>query len=1075
MGTSDRADEVDNSTISTPKGKSLFGDNQDTLKRPRTDDTSLSLAPALPVSPSSSDSARSSPSTSPSRARRGKTAAKQQRVRNYGTGELEIASHRTSRSTLASFSSTGDSVYEDAVEPDSDEAEEVLSELDHTEGPIVLPPLESSELPDTPPELDIAGQGSRSRQITPRPTQQSPSATMLASPIPLSPEAVARLDEHTLYQQRQVELQAEARKNRGTPRRSISSLPTSPQDRLPASFRRHSGMIVLATAPPSHPRRASISLASSPPVSGNRQWHPKPLVLTPARTVSTPLTTDSSLLTSPKRHMLTYEGSLDGHLRTHSRGSSYHDGTIRTVTPLSPSAYSASSRSVSPFQSSPRRLSGSSGNPKRRSLGYVGSQADLLSSFGKRAIGLGHRPRSASEDTGVTRLTIDSTISRFTADGETPASSSSGWSDEVKTNRSSPQLDDKEWDQQWQMNRSNGTPLEMVAEVSVGDIHQNDLPDRALEEQSVSSKPDMREEPLRFSQDGASIAPKVRCRAATDDRTSVGSSGSEPVSFVEPVLATPRTLSAAAMLRRGSVPPTPPPRLPLPRTPSSTDDAKSAPKKRTRPEYEERRNSDRPSFDSTAPREDTSNMPKSPKKTTASPRRPIVIPSTTPRSAAALARRTARLSLTDPPVRPPIPEKFDASIPNDPNQHDARSRTSSYASRSSIAPPSQDGDVRVKQPLSPLLESCAPIGSPSLSQYQPDSQRSVSRTSRAPSRASHMSPRISIGSTFANGFGATRRVDFEPRDPRTREELDAGQGSYLEVLLYSEPPPRPERRSTRWSTMSAATSATSSTKDAAPSPFIRSDSPTTNSQDKSGHTFAHRLFSGFRGKSSSDKDRRSYQSKSRPSSLASQTMPRSAQPRPRPIVSGPLELENAELARTLQARASRQFSSSANTSNLTVSFAAPIPVMKSYTSLARAYEEEEEVAPVDPNQSLSHSQSHASLDTVDRPAPRAFALPPGLVRTNDDDSPPPPPPPFKPPRSPLRPVYNSEVELLHPPSARAVSPVLSFKSFPSPNMSFESSSVRTDYSRARSSSMGRNSSSEPIGVRDVLRGQFLER
>lgn len=57
--------------------------------------------------------------------------AKNQRARNF-TIDDDLSSQRASRSTLASFTSTGESVYEDAVEPDSDHVEELLASVDQT-------------------------------------------------------------------------------------------------------------------------------------------------------------------------------------------------------------------------------------------------------------------------------------------------------------------------------------------------------------------------------------------------------------------------------------------------------------------------------------------------------------------------------------------------------------------------------------------------------------------------------------------------------------------------------------------------------------------------------------------------------------------------------------------------------------------------------------------------------------------------------------------------------------------------------------------------------------------------------
>jgi len=879
-----------------------------------------------------------------------------------------------------------------------------------------------------------------------------------------------------------VDLQAEA-KRRMSFQQSVSTLPTSPRA-PPSSFRRHSG-VPRSTASPSysHARHASLALATSPPIAGSRQWHPKPLVLTPARTMSTPLTNDSNLLSSPNRHLSTQEGSLDGHLRSHSRGSSYNDGTIRTASPLSPGGHSFVSRSTSPCQSSPGRQSSiGGGNPKRRSLGYVASPNEPLSSFGRRSIQYESRGRSSSEDTRVTRTTAQTGITRFTVEGESPESSLGGWSEDMKMGQASPSLDEKEWEQQWQANRVTGTPLEMVEEVSSSDIRSSVITEErevvdAEDQQRNRPRRDSQLKSFRLSQQISSNAPILRRRAATDDRSSLESTCSRPNSLADTSLATLRPSSSVSGLRRGSVPPTPPPKLPLPRPPPPQSN------KHSRSGYDQHWNGEpltleRDSSSSTFGDED-SDYPASPKKSpfsqvnaldhstapkpplTSSPRRPIVIKGATRESAAASARRSERLSQNDPP-RYRSTSNSDRSSSHSSGMYESRPSSRSSRRTSGLASWEGSYDPRNSEPLSTLPESESPNPESYSQPFHSITTRSQYRSERPASRTSYASPRISIGSTFANGFGATRKVDFEPRDPRTLEELDAGQGSYLEVLLYSEPPPRAKPLDVRKSTATSSSYA-SSNKRASLAPLVRSDSPTSpvlGSKPKSSSNFAQKLFSGFRAKPSLPEKTTSKETK-RPISIAGQGSTRSTKPKPRPVVSGPLELQTAELAQK-QLRESAGVAQETVTPSLSVSFAPPIPIMKSYTSLSRAYEQESDL-----QEFLNHSDSRTSLETIDRPAPRAFSLPPGLVSSKHDRVPP-PPPPVKPPRSPLRPAMNSGNELLQP-SPRADSPVLSFKSFNSHRSSIETSS------RGRSSSMGRNSSSEPIGVRDVMRGQFLER
>ncbi|GAA6024229.1 hypothetical protein JCM11491_002513 [Sporobolomyces phaffii] len=1139
--------------LSTPRAARVIvgAELLETLKRPR------GLAPALPVSPPRSSSTASA--SSPSRSRQGNAAE----LRTLAQKNRKRDSFGASRSTLASFTSTGESVYEDAIEPDSDAADEVLladyPELSH---PTILPPLDASDFPDTPPELDVPAEPRepRNREITPRPNPPPPpSTTVAAAAVLLTPETVASVDERTLYQQRQAQLGAEATKQRrhgGDARRlSISSVPLSPRRGgvvPPSSFRRHSGVVPTTPggAHDSHYRRLSLS---SPPVTVAGQttttrprWHPKPLVLTPARTLSTPLTGESPSNhgggpASPPRHHLEGGGGYP-YLRTHSRGSSYHHhdddyyGTVRSVSPLSPPGRAGHGRATSPlFQSSPRRQQQST--VKRRSLGYVDSAA-LPSAIGHHRhtasfgggpydhVRAGRRGRSASEDTGTTRTTVDSLLTRFTTttpeqgrgDDTSPESSLGGGSGSSDGRHPSPLLNDKEWEQQWHANGASGgggTPLEMVAEVSSGDLEP---PPPLL---------------------GAAAAAAVRAR---------------PLS-----------------IRRDSVPPTPPPRLPLPRTPSSSSrrpssSSMSLPTKRTRQDdqkYDERWNGeplvvepDDSSSSSSGVGDEYSDVPVSPKKPalgsatsdlpTSPPRRPIVIKGTNNHSAAALARRSARLSLVDPPLYPASANSSRYSVYSSEhaNAHAhgvvVDSRPSSRASRHTTTTTATTGrssrepsqDLRFGggggAPLSTLPES--PRFSPRLpyAAAAPAPERAPSRMSYA----SSSSPRISIGSTFAKGLiGATsRRVEFEPRDPRTREELDAGQGSYLEVLLYSEPPPRPTRpaapsttTTTRWSTTTTASSK-ATTAAAGPPVLIRSDTPPSSTASKvllhpvpapapassssstkaktTNSTFAQKWFGGLRGKapspssssstSTTKNDKAQAPPKRRPMSMMAQSPARAAaEPRPRPIVSGPLELQRAEqLERAQRARSSSTAATAgggggeSSAPNGSGSLALK---KKSYASLARVYErdgDDDDASDRDPTTSdpararpLNRS---ASLETVDRPAPRPFSLPPGLlVNSPSSDSlraPLPPVTPIKPPRSPLRPpaapapssASAGGTELAA--AARAGSPVSSsFKSFPPPPP------PRSVGSYAAKSFVSTTTMSEPIGVRDVLRGQFLER
>ncbi|GAA6027024.1 hypothetical protein JCM8097_006049 [Rhodosporidiobolus ruineniae] len=402
---------------------------------------------------------------------------------------------RSSRASVATFDSLqtsgGESVYEDARtgETEDDDWEDDEPNLPQT---LPHPDLAKSPiLPDTPPteeELESASSDLR----------KTPKASAPATPPQSFPDffdgqsAHSAFEEQAILLQRRATLQARASRQAAI-RQSISVAP-SPSSTVIA-LRRFSAAPRTA-AHPTDPHRSppsAAALSASPP----RQWHPKPLVLTPARTINTPLT--SAPLTSPARKRESLSVQSLGHSRSHSNvstGSNWSNGSR----PLSP----PNGRS-SPFQLG--RKTSYAGPPRRCSMGYLESVGDIAQptvrhrkSMSSTSNGGGRmswmtspppsatlplRHRTASEDTGGSAATGESSTTRYTytssgRSGESPDSSTRGWSGEKdKTQRESvalagegggsggkngsPLLDDEEWEMEYY--RRTATPLEAVDEV----------------------------------------------------------------------------------------------------------------------------------------------------------------------------------------------------------------------------------------------------------------------------------------------------------------------------------------------------------------------------------------------------------------------------------------------------------------------------------------------------------------------------------------------------------------------------------------------------------------------------------
>ncbi|GAA5841980.1 hypothetical protein JCM11251_001434 [Rhodosporidiobolus azoricus] len=543
------------------------------------------------------------------------------RARLHGSPRTSGRSSRASVLTLDSLLTTGESVYEDATEGNTDDGwEDDEPNLPHSLSNLTKSPI----LPDTPPsESELAAASSDVRKTPRAPSPRTPPQCSHPEFIDgqlISPSS--SFEDQAILLQRRATLQAEASR-RIAIRHSISPIPSStPADTSSTvlSLRRFSALPRQPAAHPTDPHRASISgptptstLATSPP----RQWHPKPLVLTPARTIHTPLT--SSAASPPRRReSLGLNSSPGGHSRTHSNVSNFSNWSGGSR-PLSP-------RSGSPYMSltlgRTGSLSGPSGSAsRRRSTGYVASAGDLalpregqhrksLSVTGTGA-GLGRiswmngsagpplrRDRSASEDTGGSGLTGESATTRYASstisareDRGTPDSSASEWSDEKEgreedkkreeqkkgekgLHQGSPSMNDQEWEQEY-FRRTNGAssvPLESVQEGDSGTgsdtpattvqprfsprpLQQGDVEAVSLEqrEQNAGVEGGSEEEARRLGLKSTSQAPVV-AQVDEEDKASQLASLPPPVPFL-PAVETP------------SSPPLPPkePRISSPR------------------------------------------------------------------------------------------------------------------------------------------------------------------------------------------------------------------------------------------------------------------------------------------------------------------------------------------------------------------------------------------------------------------------------------------------------------------------------------------------------------------------------
>ncbi|GAA5853163.1 hypothetical protein JCM9279_000879 [Rhodotorula babjevae] len=748
------------------------------------------------------------------------------------------SSNRTSIGTLDSLSTTGETVYEDAKD-------DLYADGWEDEA---LPVLLFSEL-TKPPVLFGAPSTVAADGVAPNPTtglQQSPFGRHAFSPR-------SAFEEQAILLQRRASLQAQSEASRRVKARLSSSTRSSDEHPSLISSRRHSALpssvqIPIAT------RRASVAGAtptSSPP---RHTGHLKPLVLTPTRTVQAPLTSLSPTSPTSRR------GSADLPKR----------GSFALVRQGSNASERARTSPGARLSSSPRTPS------NRRSLGYFDSStsAHVLGAH-RNSLAPSPSPplharrgRTASQDTAATSSTDDSALSRSSSFPlpDSPASSVEGWSDEKHVRvasaaeaspvgpRGSPLLSDGEWEREYQRRSSRSGPLEMVEE------------DAATEQAAALSG---------SAPNG--VGPAIDFTAATP--STIHAAGS-PTTIRSPHAGRPKS-KYDEHWRGDAV------------TDSAAEESDAAPL------------GSRSSTDSPASIE-RAHSPSLKKG------RPIVIKSVTARSSAINARRSQRLSQIDPPVG-------EASH----RLSRAMRRTSSATgatthSASPRTPPSTqlDSSTAQQRRLSVVRAPASP-GQPlaGLAIWPPPAETKTVSLAPALGYASDAESAAGLSAreseTDDEAFGARaasrsqrrtsghRRPSLLPRGPRAApEDDDFGPESWLDVLLTEEPPTRTDRSHSavdfgvdaRSSKHSTSQHYESPRKGSAPTPGCLPSSSMLAPPRAGGLT--KKFLGGFLPKAPD--------TVKKPISIAPKDGSRPTSLKPRPIVSGPLELEAASSAMARQ-------------------------------------------------------------------------------------------------------------------------------------------------------------------------------
>ncbi|GAA5868461.1 hypothetical protein JCM8547_006282 [Rhodosporidiobolus lusitaniae] len=1082
-------------------------------------------------------------------------------------------SSRASMATLDSLLTTGESVYEDATEGDSNDEAWEDEVVDLTAYLPDHPPnlAKSPVLPDTPPTEEELASSTIDIRKTPRAT--APPTPPLSSFDNFSPRSA--FEEQSFLLQRRATLQAEANRHAAI-RQAISSSPSDSSSTVVA-LRRFSA-VPARSAHPADPHRASISGSTTLSTSPARPWHPKPLVLTPARTVYTPLTSDPQ---SPPRRRESVGLSPRGHARNHSTVSNMSTWSVGSR-PLSPPSGRGSP--------STRRASSAMGPARRCSMGYLDPSAEArgLSGHQRRksasatsggASWMGgangpypQRNRSASEDTGGSNITGESSTTRYGSPGhprESPDSSASGWSEEkkdeelaeqVKGKNGSPLLDDSDWEREYF--RRTAAPLDVVDEADGAGLQTSAAATAEAFEPQHDAAP--AEPSPRTTAEAASIgllpttdAPVV---GAVDSTSSLPSSTPSSIPSTPPrrlsfSAVSPSISSSPPLPPKDSVhllqndpvaastnPSTPPPRRPSakydqlwngePSFDSAAEDSDASPRASLDPMTPERSVSRlNPAHADSPSARSINSSSERPRSMTPKKGKPIVIKSVTARSSAANARRSHRLSQVEPPflaggggnaanrlsarlskrlsmtmsspeqrqqqqeqeaATTAAPSPPAQSLPRSPPREAVSKRTSIVGSGLAIwPPPAETKTVSLAPPLSYNTDSevssiSGGLDSPTDDEdawYRKHVERERERVGNSSS-----SPRSS-GYSYPN---SRRRPGFEPRDPRAhRDEFEAGD-SFLEVLLNTEPPPSVRRASAfdgdrRWSNYSNGTIDTYRKSSAPSLGSTTSAGSTLHPSVKTGGGFTKRIFGGLRKSPTFDNGGK------KPISIAPQGS-RRASNKPRPVVSAPLELQAASSAMQAQRSLSSMSSSSQGSQAGSVYWGSANSspgqphALNLGPPLAVAYSNAVSAATGPPGEdaaeelaSLHGDAPRQSLDSVYRPPPRAYALPPGLLQAGDQ---PPAPPSHRPSRSPS--------------STTSPSPAQSFTSVLASPLPFEmrsrqgskDSSAAGSFVSASGAIPGafnagtavpmhwagtQVSAQESKGIREVLRGQFLER
>lgn len=438
--------------------------------------------------------------------------------------------------------------------------------------------------------LDIAGDGI---PHTPPPLRRSTivpgdaTSPLLPSPLPSPPAAIRspflfNPESNRRYADRRASLQAEyaaASTPNANKRLSLANFSTSPPTDSSSSvipLRRYS--VVPRATTPTSPRESIRSSASLTPSSRPPVFHPKPLVLTPQRSIVAPLTAaphpTSSVNSSPSRKRLSDQYSF-GTGSAHSRRSSLNASVGRPISPFNGRA-------------SPLGYYSTTAPSRRRSMGYIENASATAGrnsnrdSVGSSSQGHGGPPssnrwnegrhRTLSEETGQTRTTGGETASRRTT-GESPDSSvSGGWSDEREKERAasggtteegSPALNEKEWESEYQR-KTAGTPLGVLEEGKT--IERWDEEGHAFKRRTV------------INEDGEEAANEENVMGLEGDR-----GHRTPTPVIELQVPSPdRAQSSTSILEplvnghglaalhsdAESEPPSPPPTIPLPSPPS---------------------------------------------------------------------------------------------------------------------------------------------------------------------------------------------------------------------------------------------------------------------------------------------------------------------------------------------------------------------------------------------------------------------------------------------------------------------------------------------------------------------------